>query len=113
MARLAKAVDEFVAEHKDDGARAFIVLLAENNNANQKVLTTLAEEDDISIPLTLPANGRDPGGFRLNKDVPLTVLCYRGKKVTANFAFGDPPDEVAAQEKQIADVIAAAEALLK
>ncbi len=114
MARLAKAIDKFVADHKDAEARAFIVLLADNSAGSREALTAFAAKHDVATPLTLPANGKDPGGLSLNKDVPLTVLCYRRKKVEANFAFaGDPPAEAAAHDKQIAEVIAAAEAMLK
>ena len=114
MASLAKAVDKFVAGHEKERMAAFVVYLAANDKENQDKLTTLAEEHKLSIPLTLPADGKDPGALKLNKEVPLTVLVFRNKKVAANFALTDPaPADEKAQAQETEAVLAAASAMLE
>ncbi|MFP4056168.1 MAG: hypothetical protein ACLF0G_04800 [Candidatus Brocadiia bacterium] len=115
MVRLTKAIEKFVLfEHKQDGMAGFVVLLGKNNEENQKTLTELAEEHKLSIPLTLPASGKDPAKFKLNKDVPVTVLVYKNKRVHANFALTDPPPkDEEAQAKEVEQVLDAASEMLK
>jgi len=111
---LAKAIDKFVADNKSKRMAALTVLLAENNKANQQKLRELAEQNKISIPLTMSLQGsKGPGAYKLNPDVPLTVLVSRRNRVKANFALADPaPKDEKAQKAEIDPIIAAAQKML-
>ena len=112
LARLAKAIDQFVADHEKQRMAGFVVLIAENNEANQKSLRELAEAHKIAIPLTLTPKA--PGSYKINPDVPITALVARRKTLTAAFAFPEPePTDEAAQKEEVARVIAAAKKLFE
>lgn len=115
MTSLVKAIDKFVADHKDDRMAAFVVLLDENTEANQKKLEAIAEEQRVTIPLTIAMAGKKgPGGYELNPEVPITVLVANRNVVRANVALAGPaPSDEKAQAKEVEDVLAAAQAVLE
>jgi len=93
---------------------AFIVLLDENSEANQKKLADLAAESKLTVPLTIAMDGKPgPGPYKLNADVPLTVLVSVRNTVKADLVFtGSTPDEKAIA-KESEDVLAAAAKMLE
>ncbi len=98
-----------MADNKGDKRTGFIVLLADNNSDNQAKAAAFAKQHQIVLPLTIAADGsKGPGSYKLNPDVPVTALLYKGKKVKANFALAAPGDKEA-QAKEVADLIAAAD----
>ena len=113
MASLAKSVDKFVADHSKERMAAFVVLLDEDSEANQKKLAEFAAENKLTLPLTIAMDGKPgPGSYKLNADVPLTVLVAVRNTVKANFVFpGASPDEKAVA-KESEDVLAAANKML-
>jgi hypothetical protein len=115
LARLAKAIDKFVAEHKKDQMKSFVVLLDENTQDNQKQLTAFAAKHALSIPLTIAIDGKPgPRAYKLNPDVPITILATRRNSVRNQFALTDPgPSDAEAQAKEVAAILAAAQELLK
>jgi hypothetical protein len=65
------------------------VLLQEGDEAKD-ALKALAKKHGDAVPLTVPLGGAEPDSlepYKLNAKVPYTVLVYKGKKVTANFAL--------------------------
>ncbi|MBM4035950.1 MAG: hypothetical protein FJ291_29785 [Planctomycetes bacterium] len=112
MTRLVKAIDKFVADNKEKRAASFVVLLDENNDANQAKLAELAKKNDVATPLTISVEGaKGPGSYKLNAEVPITVLVSKKNKVHANFALAASADEEA-QKKEAAAILAAAEKML-
>jgi len=112
LASLAKAIDKFVADNKEKGAASFVVLLDENNEGSQAKLTEVAKKNGLTIPLTIAGDGaKGPGAYKLNPDVPITVLVSRKNKVQANFALAASAGEDA-QKKEVADILAAAAKVL-
>ena len=111
LTSLVKAIDKNVAENKGDNRTAFVVLLDENSDGNRKKLAELAKANSISVPLTIAADGaKGPGAYKLNPDVPITVLVSKRNSVKANFALTDPaPKDDAAKAKEVADILAAAD----
>ncbi len=108
LASLAKAIETNVAENKGDKRSAFFVLLTDNNAENQKQVAAFAEKRGATLPMTIALDGsKGPGAYKLNPDVPLTVLLYKGKKVKANFALPAASDDEA-QAKEAAAIVAAA-----
>jgi len=108
LAGLAKAVDKFVADNKEKRMAGLVVLLDAKNDANVAKLTEIADKGGLAIPLTIAGDGaKGPGGYKLNAEVPITVLVSRKNKVEANFALAAKADEEA-QKKEVADILAVA-----
>jgi len=112
---LARAIDKNVADHKGDKRAGFIVLLIDNDAGNREKVAAFAKEHAISIPMTIALEGsRGPRAYRLHADVPITVLAYERKTVKANFALvAAAPSDEAAQAKEVADILAAADKALE
>ena len=90
----------------------FVVLLAENGEENRKKLTEMAKAGGLTIPLTIAIEGAEgPADYKLNADVPTTVILSRRDMVMANFALS-PKDE-AAQKADVDRILARAAKLLR
>jgi len=115
LASLAKAVDTFVADNKSKRMAAFVILLDEKSEANQKKLADLAKAGELSVPLTIAADGaKGPGAYKIHADVPITVLVSSRNRVQANFALaGDAPSGEEALKKEAEPILAAAKKLLE
>jgi len=114
LTRLVKEVDKFVEDHKSDRMAGYVVLLAKNDEENHKKLADFADAQGISLPLTIALEGADgPGAYKLNPDVPITVLVSKRNKVEANVVLTAPePKDPEAQKAEVAPIIAAAEKLI-
>jgi len=113
LASLAKAIDTFVADHKKERMAAQIDLLDENTEENRKKLAALATESKLTIPLVIALDGKaGPPPYKLNAEVPITVLICDRNIVKANFALAASADEKA-QAKEAEDVLAAAKKMLE
>ncbi len=100
LARLAKAIDKFVAANKAKQMAAFVVLLGENSEENRAKLADLAKAEGLAIPLTLALEGaKGPADYKLNPEAALTVLLSRRDMVLANFALANPPPKDEAGQK--------------
>jgi hypothetical protein len=110
---LVKATDKFAADNKEKRMAGVVVLLAENSEANQAKLAELDKKEGLNVPLTVAVDGaKGPGVYKLNADVPITVLVVRKNKVQANFALAATADEEA-QKKEISEVLAAAAKMIE
>ena len=113
MTRVVKAVDKFTTDNKEKRMVGVVVLLAENNEANQAKLAELDKKEGLNVPLTISVDGAGgPSSYKLNAAVPITVLVARKNKVQANFALAAKADDEA-QKKEIGDVLAAAAKLIQ
>jgi len=109
---VVKAADKFVADNKEKRMVGVVVVLGENNDTNQAKLAEFAKEEGIAVPLTIALDGaKGPAAYKLNTEVPITVLVTRKNKVEANFALAAKADEEA-QKKEVADILAAAAKVL-
>ncbi len=105
---MVKAVDKFVADNKEKRAAGVVVVLDENNAANQAKVAEFAKKNDVAVPMTIAVDGaKGPAAYKLNAEVPITVLVAKKNKVQANFALAASADEEA-QKKEAADILAAA-----
>ncbi|MBM4038532.1 MAG: hypothetical protein FJ290_08460 [Planctomycetes bacterium] len=114
LARLARAIDRFVAANKAKQMAAFVVLLAENSEENRRKLADLAKAEGLAIPLTLALEGPEgPADYKLNPGAPITVLLSRRDLVLANFALADPPPkDEAGQKGEVSRILTRATAVL-
>jgi hypothetical protein len=103
LAGLAKKLDAFVKDNKKANAEAVVVLLGKPDDAAKAKLKKLAKDEKLAIPLTISFDkGATVDVQKLNEKVKTTVLVYKEKKVTANFAL----DKIS--DKDVEAVIAAA-----
>ncbi len=103
---LVKKVDDYVKGH--EGMKAWVVVVAAREEHEAQV-KQLAQEKELALPIVFFADG--PTGatsqtLKLNQEVKYTILAYKGKSVTANFALNEISDEVAAKVTEAADAIA-------
>jgi len=111
LARLAKAVDKFVADNQSKRVAAIVVFLAEATDGSRKALADLAEKEKLSIPLVLPTAGpKGPPAYRLHEKADVTVIVARVNRVRANAVLPSPPpaDEAAAKA-EVDGILAAAQ----
>ncbi len=102
MTGLVKKIDAFVKENKKADAQAFVVYLGKDGDEAKAKLQKLAKAEKLEIPLTINLDPSTRKAFKLNEKVKNTVLVYRKKKVTANFALNE------VGEKEIDSVLKAA-----
>ncbi len=101
-----------MSANKAKHAAGFVVLLADNGEENRKKLAEMAKAGSLTIPLTIALEGAEgPADYKLNADVPTTVILSRRDMVMANFALS-PKDE-AAQKADVDRILARAAKLLR
>ena len=84
LAGLAKEIDQFVAKHQDQKVAAVINFFGEQTDDFRQRIKQFAQKHNIQhIALTVTA---DTDKFQVNEDAFLTVMCYKRKKVTFNYA---------------------------
>jgi hypothetical protein len=106
LAVVAKAIDTFVADHRDADVVAFAVLLAENTKENRAALTALAQGPKIALPLTIPVRGKGIAEYRFREDAAMTVLVGENDAVKANIVLTGPaPATRSAQDKEVQSIL--------
>ncbi len=88
VVELIRTIDDYYAEHEEDGFRAFVVFTADQSE-HEKDVARIAEEHEIRIPIGFLANPADAETYALNEEVPVTVLVANNREVTHNFAFAE------------------------
>lgn len=84
LAGLAKELDAFVAQHQDQQVAAVINFFGDQTDDFRQRIKEFAEKNNIRhIALTVTA---DTDKFRVNEEAFLTVMCYKRKRVTFNYA---------------------------
>ena len=90
LASLVKNIDKQVAKNEDKNMRAFLVLLTDDVDADEKKLQAFAKKHGIeNVPLTVFDGIAGPPSYKIAKDAEVTVMLWRGndKTVKANHAF--------------------------
>jgi len=93
--RLVETINKIVTENEEKKAQAFVVIAAPQDELESKA-KELAEEKDITIPLTFFSDGPDGKGakaYKLDPEVPVTILIAKGNKVQTNIAVEKITDE--------------------
>ncbi len=88
LTSLVKEIDKKVGENKDQRMAAFVVLLSDDPDADEKKLQELADKHKIkNVPLTIFDGLAGPPRYKIAKDAAVTVMQWRGLSVKANAAF--------------------------
>jgi len=93
---LVKAIDKFAAEHKDDGARAYVVF-ALPQDENEPKVKELASKEELKLPLCFfdgGPDGENADKLKLNDEVPLTIVLAAKNDVKKNYVFTDLKEEL-------------------
>lgn len=86
VANLIKQVDEKIT--KDNGLKAFVVVLTDDAKKSSSTLEELAKSSGIkSVPLTLIANTKGPDDYQIAKNADVTVMMWKNGKVVVNHAY--------------------------
>lgn len=110
LASLVKQIDEQVAQHEDQKMAAYVVILAEDADEVAPKLEALAKKHGIkNVPLTIFDGESGPGNYKIAKEADVTVLMWKGLKVTSNHAY----KKGELDEKSVKEVVASTATVLK
>ena len=110
LASLVKKIDDTVGKNGKKKMAAFVVLLSDNPEEDEKKLKALAKKYQIkNIPLTLYRDNKGPENYTLSKDAELTVMMWVGQNVKVNHAY----KSAKINKKEIAKVVASTSKILK
>ena len=101
LASLVKEIDKVVAENQDKKAASFVNIIGEDREKLEEVAKKFGEPFEnvaVVVPVEFEAGPKD---FGVNPEAGVTVMIYRGAKVTANHAI--PPKKL--DEKAIKAII--------
>jgi hypothetical protein len=88
LTSLVKEIDESVGKHSEKKLCSFVVILTDDSDEVKEQLEKLAEKEKIqNVPLTIGEIPAGPPSYKIDKDAEVTVLLWKGLKVTANHAF--------------------------
>jgi len=90
LTSLVKWIDGMVGKNQGEKMAAFVVLLSDDPDADEKRLKALAAKEKIvNTPLTVLEGVAGPPKYKLAKDAEVTVLMWTGKAcdVKVNHAF--------------------------
>jgi tagatose-1,6-bisphosphate aldolase len=104
LTSLVKKID--AATVKNSGARmgSFVVLLSDDDDAEQKLKDVVAKQGIKKCVLTLMASPAGPRGYNIARDADITVVLYTRKQVKVNYAFKKGEMKQADIAKIVADV---------
>ena len=104
LASLVKQIDKVVADHQDEKMAAFLVLLSEDSDADERQLKQLAKKHGIAhVPLTIFEGMTGPSAYKISKEAEVTVLLWREQTVKVNHAFAKGKLNKNAIKKIVAD----------
>ena len=86
LTSLVKKLDQAVAENSSAKMGAFVVLLTDDDKAEEK-LKELAEKADLKKVILTVDNPAGPKPYKIAKDADTTVILYTKKAVKKNFAY--------------------------
>lgn len=85
---LIKELDTVVGKNEGKKMAAFVVLLSDKPDSQEKQLTELAAKHNIkNIPLTVFDGPAGPPEYKIAKDADLTVMMWNKSEVKANTAL--------------------------
>jgi hypothetical protein len=89
LAKLLKKLDEEIEEHASTKLTGFVNMLGTDAESLKKDTAEFVKQQGIErIAFVVPqdsANG--PADYKIAPDADLTVVCFKGGKVTANHAL--------------------------
>lgn len=87
LASLVKEIDKLVAENKDKKAASFVNIIGEDREKLEETAKKMGESFE-NVPVVVPVEFESgPKNYGVNPEAGVTVLIYRGLKVTANHAY--------------------------
>ena len=105
LAGLAKKLDKLVAEKKDSKLTSVVNIMAEEPEKAKEEVAKFAEKNELSNVAVTVTDEKGAKNFKINPEADVTVMIYRDKKVTANYAV----QAGKLDDKTIAAIVADAE----
>jgi hypothetical protein len=88
---LVRAVMKYAASRQPDGLHPLVVFLTADATASESFVNRARHALPADVPIGISRDGQEgPGAYGLNRQVGLTVLVGKERKVTANFALVQP-----------------------
>src|SRR5687768_12401358 len=86
LTSLVKKLDKAVAENSSAKMGAFVVLLTDDDKAEEK-LKALADKEKLEKVILTVDNPAGPKAYKIAEDADTTVILYSRKSVKKNFAY--------------------------
>jgi hypothetical protein len=86
LTSLVKKLDQAASENSSARMGAFVVLMTDDDKAEEK-LKALAEKENLKKVILTVDNPAGPKSYKIAKDADTTVLLYSKKSVKKNFAY--------------------------
>jgi hypothetical protein len=86
LTSLVKKLDKAVAENTSAKMGAFVVLLTDDDKAEEK-LKALAEKEKLEKVILTVDNPAGPKAYKIAEDADTTVLLYTKRTIKKNFAY--------------------------
>lgn len=106
LTSLVKRIDEAVAKNQASKMAAFVVLLSDDPDEDEKKLKALAKKENIKhVPLTVFEGVSGPQAYKVAQDAEVTVMMWTGKQadLKVNHAFRAGELKKASIDKVVAD----------
>ncbi len=104
VAKLVKEVDGLVGKNGEKQMKAFVVVLTDSPDEQEKKLTEVASKNEIkNVPLTVFDGPAGPPNYKIAKDAEVTVMMWNKSEVKANQAFAKGKFDKKAVESVVAD----------
>ncbi len=101
---LIKQVDGLVGKNGEKQMKAFVVVLTDKPEEQEKSLPEVAKKHNIkSVPLTVFDSPAGPPNYKIAKDAEVTVMMWNKSEVKANQAFAKGKFDKKAVEGVVAD----------
>ena len=104
LTSLVKRIDETVEKNQARKMAAFVVLLSDDPDADEKKLKSLAKKENIkNVPLTVFEGVSGPQPYKVAKDAEVTIMMWTKQTVKVNHAFRAGELKKASIDKIVAD----------
>jgi uncharacterized lipoprotein YmbA len=108
LTSLVKKLDETLNKSSSK-CGSFVVMLTDAPEEMETSLKSLAEKEGLKKVVLTIDNPQGPPNYKIAKEADVTVVLYKGRKVTKTFAF----EKGKLTEKEVAELTAAMADMIK
>lgn len=106
LTSLVKQLDQLITSQPDSKLASFVCVIDDDVKIAEEAARDLARKNALKhVAVTVPVDHKNgPEAFGISPDAEVTLMCYKGTEVQANYAFAAGELNAAAMAKVMADV---------